>query len=488
MYKGSLVTIEDLSNGQIEDILDLAQEIEADRDAFYGLAARRIMASVFLEPSTRTRGSFEAAMKRLGGDTITTADPKSSSTAKGESLADTIRIWSSYSDLIVLRHPWEGAARLAAEYSDVPVINAGDGSHEHPTQTLLDLYTLRKEFGSLQGLSIVLCGDLKNGRTIHSLTYALSRFGTEIIFMSGEGLELPDHVMHKVETTYGRRIDKIDDPGSLKALYGDESSGEEEGAPVHAVYITASQPHMRTLFEEETELRIRSKGSQPIAIYQTRMQQERQLSRGQEDQSPRDYPRVTPRRLAGKRFKRAIVLHPLPRIDELSHEMDADPRSKYFEQARNGVPVRMALIALMLGLKPWKHGDQRAATNRAAGQTLVTPPGIQCMNPDCVAQREAQSTQAQFTFYCEPQVRLVCSYCERETFPSFYRYPWGEVYYPVEEYPSGRLDPSMCAFFLNGESAEASGLRSPKRLAGKTEGGRVRASYTRRSPGGTTDG
>ena len=157
MYKGSLVTIEDLSNGQIEDILDLAQEIEEDRSGFYGLASRRIMASLFLEPSTRTRGSFEAAMKRLGGDTITTADARSSSMEKGESLADTIRVWSGYSDLIVLRHPWEGAARLAAEYSDVPVINAGDGSHEHPTQTLLDLYTLRKEFGTLEGRKIDLC-------------------------------------------------------------------------------------------------------------------------------------------------------------------------------------------------------------------------------------------------------------------------------------------------------------------------------------------
>ena len=148
MYKGSLVTIEDLSNGQIGDILDLAQEIQENLDAFHGLTSRRIMASLFLEPSTRTRGSFEAAMKRLGGETITTADAKSSSMEKGESLADTIRVWSGYSDLIVLRHPWEGAARLAAEYSDVPVINAGDGSHEHPTQTLLDLYTLRKEFGT----------------------------------------------------------------------------------------------------------------------------------------------------------------------------------------------------------------------------------------------------------------------------------------------------------------------------------------------------
>ena len=206
MYKGSLVTIEDLSNGQIEDILDLAQEIEKDRDSFYGLASRRIMASLFLEPSTRTRSSFEFAMKRLGGDAVITADPKISSIQKGESLADTIRIYSGYSDLIALRHPWDGAARLAAEYSVVPVINAGDGSHEHPTQTLLDLYTLRKEFGTLRGLKIRLHGDLKNGRTVHSLMYGLLRFGAMIKFEAGNGLEPPSHVTSRIENDYKAEV------------------------------------------------------------------------------------------------------------------------------------------------------------------------------------------------------------------------------------------------------------------------------------------
>ena len=143
-------------------------------------------------------------MNRLGGRTITTTDARSSSMVKGESLADTVRIWSGYADLLVIRHPWEGAARLAAEYSDVPIINAGDGAHEHPTQTLLDLYTLRNEYKTLEGLRIALCGDLKNSRTVHSLIYALVRFGAEIVFVPAQGLELPDHVRHKMETVYDR--------------------------------------------------------------------------------------------------------------------------------------------------------------------------------------------------------------------------------------------------------------------------------------------
>ena len=488
MYKNSLVTIEDLSNGQIEDILNLAQRVQDDTDEFYGLASRRIMASLFLEPSTRTRGSFEAAMKRLGGDAITTADAKSSSMEKGESLADTIRIWGGYSDLIVLRHPWEGSARLAAEYSDVPVINAGDGSHEHPTQTLLDLYTLRKTYGTLQGLRIVLCGDLKNGRTIHSLTYALTRFGAEIIFMSGKGLELPDHVMRKIETAYGRQIEKIDDPGYLKSLYGDESSGDEGGAPVHAVYIIPSQPHTRALFEEETELRIRFRGNQPVAIYQTRMQQERQLNEGQADQSAGIYPKVTPQRLAGKRFKRAIVLHPLPRIDELSPEMDSDPRSKYFEQARNGVPVRMALIALMMGLVPWSQGSEDRGSPSAPEALLSHPPEFRCGNSICVSQREPQNTTPQFTFFDRPMVRLVCVYCERETRPAFFRYPWGEVFWPIEEYPHHGVDPSQCAFFLDEATARTSGLRPPKRGEQETRPAESPETVDLRTAGGASHG
>ena len=455
MYKRSLVTIEDLSNGQIEDILDLAQEIQTDPDTFYGLATRRIMASLFLEPSTRTRGSFEAAMRRLGGDVITTADATSSSMAKGESLADTARIWSGYSDLIVIRHPWEGAARLAAEYTDVPVINAGDGSHEHPTQTLLDLYTLRKELGALQGRKIVLCGDLKHGRTIHSLIYALLRFGAVVILASGEGLEIPDHVKHKMEVEYKKPIQKIRHAG-IEALYG-SGAGRDGAAPVDAIYMTPSEPHSLTLFGS---IRFSLDKDEALAFYVTRKQVERE-AKG-EDGSPKRYPRIDAKVLNRPDFSKAVILHPLPRVDELSTEVDSDRRSKYFDQARNGVPVRMALIALMLGLKPWGSYSQEGKSAKE-GLPISRPRGVHCANPECVVQKEPGSTEAQFTFFYEPRSRFVCSYCERETLPVFCGYPWGEVYHRVERISPAVLEPSRFSFFQDEASALASGLRRPKR-------------------------
>ena len=460
MYKGSLTTIEDLSNGQMEDILDLAQDIEENRDAFHGLASRRIMASLFLEPSTRTRGSFEAAMKRLGGDTVTVADTKSSSMEKGESLADTIRVWSGYSDLIVLRHPWEGAARLAAEYSDVPVINAGDGSHEHPTQTLLDIYTLRKELGTLAGRKIVLCGDLLNGRTIHSLIYALLRFGADIIYAPGEGLELPVHVLHKIEAEYNRPLQRVRHPG-LEALYG--GGADESGSEVDAIYMTPSQPHSLTLMDS-IHLEIQIDKEESFAFYVTRKQVEREGT--VEDGPGKRYPRMNAKVLQETGFSKAVIMHPLPRVDELSPTLDSDPRSKYFEQARNGVPVRMALIALMLGLKSWKHDPEERACAR--GKLAVSNPrGILCLNQRCVAQREPQNTRAEFTFFDRPSKRFVCCYCERETFPEFYAHPNGEVYHPIGESLSQPMDPSRGTFFLDEASARASSFRPSKKMAGR---------------------
>ena len=463
MYKGSLTTIEDLSNGQVEDILDLAQEIEGNRDAFHGLASSHLMASLFLEPSTRTRGSFEVAMKRLGGDTVTVADPKSSSMEKGESLADTIRVWSGYSDLIVLRHPWEGAARLAAQYTDVPVINAGDGSHEHPTQTLLDLYTLRKELGTLAGRKIVLCGDLLNGRTIHSLIYALLRFSADIIYAPGEGLELPDHVLHKIEAEYNRPLQRVRHPG-LEALY---SGGTDEGGPeVDAIYMTPSQPHSLTLIDS-IQLGIQIDKEESFAFYVTRKQVEREGTAG--DGPGKRYPRMDAKVLKETGFSKAVIMHPLPRVDELSPAIDSDPRSKYFEQARNGVPVRMALIALMLGLKPWKHGPEGGGE---AGGELPVPKtrGIVCLNQNCVSRIEPQNAEPEFTFFDRPGERFVCCYCERETFPAFYAYPYGEVYHPIEERPSRPLDPSRGTFFFDEASARASNFRPSKKMVDRVQG------------------
>ena len=463
----SVVTIEDLTNSQIEDVLDLAAEIDRDRDAFYGVASRLILASLFFEPSTRTRGSFESAMNRLGGRTITTADARSTSMAKGETLADTVRIWSGYADLMVIRHPWEGAARLAAEYSDVPVINAGDGGHEHPTQTLLDLYTLRNEYRTLEGLRIAICGDLKNSRTVHSLVYALIRFGAEIVFVPAQGLELPDHVRHKMETVYDRRIERVD-PGGLKALYGEDSGEAESSARVDALYVTPSQPHLRAMYEEGAKIDIQLQDGRPLAIYVTRQQVERDSDGSGKGGAPRAYPRVTASTMSGSDFSRAIIMHPLPRVDELSPEMDSDHRSKYFVQARNGVPVRMALISLLLGLKPWRGGLMAQPWSGDAGQVISQPNYIKCVNPDCVTQKEAQNVKAEFTFFRQPLARFVCGYCAREVQPAYFARPRGEVYYPIDQFRYPAWDASDSLFFTHVNDAESQGLR-PALIAARAE-------------------
>jgi aspartate carbamoyltransferase catalytic subunit len=192
----SLISIADLTNEEIEEIFSLADA--ADRLRAERPAAGQIMATLFYEPSTRTRLSFESAMQRLGGSVISCSDMKASSTAKGETVADTAKVVSSYADILVVRHNWDGAVQAMAEHADVPVINAGDGGHEHPTQTLCDLYTLRQEKGDLKGLTVVVCGDLKNGRTIHSLVFALARFGAHVVTLAAGGMELPQYVIERL--------------------------------------------------------------------------------------------------------------------------------------------------------------------------------------------------------------------------------------------------------------------------------------------------
>src|SRR5215831_7220678 len=200
LCKTDVVSIDDLTLPEIERIFTLADEF-ADalgRGANLAVANGLIMATLFYEPSTRTRLSFESAMHRLGGAVISSADMRASSAAKGESLADTVRIVSAYADLIVLRHPHDGAARVAAEYAPCPVLNAGDGSREHPTQTLCDLYILRRKKGHLRGLTVAICGDLKFGRTVHSLIYALARFGANIVAVPNRGMAVPDYVLERL--------------------------------------------------------------------------------------------------------------------------------------------------------------------------------------------------------------------------------------------------------------------------------------------------
>ena len=287
----NLISIADLTNEEIEEIFALADG--ADKLRAEKSAGGRIMATLFYEPSTRTRLSFESAMHRLGGAVISCADMRASSAAKGESLADTAKVVSSYSDVLVVRHHWDGAVRAMAEHADVPVINAGDGRHEHPTQTLCDLYTLRKEKGELKGLTVVVCGDLKNGRTIHSLVYALARFGANVVTLAANGMELA--------AVCNRTL------GAGLRLPLAPVAADDLGAVVtetDALYLTPQQPHQLALFTQldqsiQTRISAMASGLRYDAFYMTRKQKER-IKEGAGGGS---YPTIGDHFLREKRFK-----------------------------------------------------------------------------------------------------------------------------------------------------------------------------------------
>ncbi|MGA7923475.1 MAG: aspartate carbamoyltransferase [Thermoplasmata archaeon] len=298
-----LISIRDLSRDDIEEVLRASRRMipfATGEKAGHQLDGRLVHLA-FFEPSTRTRLSFEAAVLRLGGQCTSITDPSASSIRKGETLHDTIRMLSSYADAIVLRHPNEGAARLAAQASDKPVINAGDGAGQHPSQTLLDLATMQEAFGTLSGLRVVLLGDLKYGRTVHSLAHALAVFGSELVLSSPPSLKLPDEV---------------------------RSHLQQMGARV----------------EEQDQLHRAVRGAD--VIYVTRIQKERFGDEAEYAKVAGSY-RIDREALAGAK-PRMIVMHPLPRTGEVAAEVDGTPHAAYFRQAFLGVPVRMALLSLIL--------------------------------------------------------------------------------------------------------------------------------------------
>jgi aspartate carbamoyltransferase catalytic subunit len=285
----SLVTMDDLSNDEVEAVFSLADGMAESVSEQSGVCQGKIMASLFFEPSTRTRMSFEAAMLRLGGRVITAVDIGATSLAKGESIADMARVVGSYADIIVIRHPWEGSAKVVADYAGVPVINAGDGGHEHPTQTLLDLYTIKKERKTIKGLKVALWGDLKYGRTVHSLAYALARFGATILFRPAPGLGIPDHVVRKLTTEYG---------GELRR-YGTADQSETGGLfSLDAIYVTPSTPHQLAMMADVSLQVELEKGVD--AIYVTRLQRERRDAAKGEGDAKREYAVVDKRLLKEK--------------------------------------------------------------------------------------------------------------------------------------------------------------------------------------------
>ncbi len=296
----------DFSVEELDKLFDLASDIEKDPKKYAEVCHGKKLATCFYEPSTRTRLSFEAAMLNLGGSTLGFSEASSSSAAKGESVSDTIRVISCYADICAMRHPKEGAPMVAVSHSLIPVINAGDVGHQHPTQTLTDLMTIRSLHGNLNGFTIGLCGDLKFGRTVHSLIRALLRYNNvHFIFISPEELRIPDYI--------------IDELNEKNATYEEVIKLDDVIGKLDILYMTRVQ--RERFFNEEDYVRLK------------------------------DFYILTKEKMS-KAKKNCIVLHPLPRVNEISVEVDEDPRAAYFKQAQYGVYVRMALIMTLLGMAP----------------------------------------------------------------------------------------------------------------------------------------
>jgi aspartate carbamoyltransferase catalytic subunit len=296
-----IISIKDFSLEEINHVFKTAQTMEPLAEKGSEMLRGKILATLFFEASTRTRLSFEAAMQKLGGSTIGFAEAEMASVKKGENLADTIRTVENYADVIAMRHPLEGAARLAAEFAKIPIINAGSGAEEHPTQALLDLYTMKKEKGKIDGLKIALVGDLRYGRTVHSLAYALSLYNIELYLISPETLKMRKEVLQTIKD----KIPVI------------EKTNLEKIIPlIDVLYVTRIQ---KERFPDPAEY-AKVKGSYKIDL--------EALKEAKKD---------------------LVILHPLPRVDEIAPEVDCTQYARYFQQVWNGIVVRMALLALILG-------------------------------------------------------------------------------------------------------------------------------------------
>jgi aspartate carbamoyltransferase len=300
-FKGrSIVSIRDFSKEDMQAIVSKALEIKSGK--WSGALTGKVLATLFFEPSTRTRLSFESAMSRMGGKVIGFADPNVTSVTKGESLADTIRTVSGYCDVIAMRHSIEGSARLASQVSTVPVVNAGDGTNQHPTQTFLDLMTIQEEFGKIAGLNVGLLGDLKYGRTVHSLALALSQFGVRMVFVSPPSLRMPEDVLQQLTQS--------------QAEFSEARNVEEIKTKLQVLYVTRIQKERFVDFQEYERV------SSTYRIDRETLQ------------------------ILGKDVR---IMHPLPRVDEIAEELDNTPNAMYFRQAHNGIPTRQAVLGLVTG-------------------------------------------------------------------------------------------------------------------------------------------
>ena len=356
----SLNSILDLGVDELDGLIAIAKDIIAHPEAYWDRCAHKKLATLFFEPSTRTRLSFEAAMLELGGSVIGFSEASSSSASKGESVADTAKIVSCYADIIAMRHPKEGAPYVASQAASIPVINAGDGGHNHPTQTLADLLTISREMGRLDNLTIGLCGDLKYGRTVHSLIEAMSRYkGIQFVLISPEELKIPGFIRYNVFENQG-------------IPYTEVSSLEEAMPDLDVLYMTRIQ---RERFDDPWEYE-RLKDSYVLDTEKMRLAKEKMC-----------------------------VLHPLPRVNEISVKVDDDPRAAYFRQALNGKYMRMALILKLL---------DEAARNPV--KEAIDTTGLEydrvCRNPKCITQTEQELPQL---FRCTDKAAGIhrCVYCEQ---------------------------------------------------------------------------
>ncbi|MCM1523239.1 MAG: aspartate carbamoyltransferase [Ruminococcus sp.] len=347
----NLIDLSDVPAEWWLNVVKLASDICDDPGKYSKECSGKMMATLFYEPSTRTQMSFQAAMLRLGGTLIGFDNPATSSVAKGENLKDTTKIVSSYADILVMRHPSEGAAKAAALTADCPIINAGDGSHLHPTQTLTDMLTLYREKGRLEDLTIGLCGDLKNGRTVHSMCKALSSFkGIKFVFISAKELGMPDYIKDILR--------------EKNCVFSDDPSLEHAIGELDMLYMTRVQKERFSSEEEYNELK---------DMYRLDAQK---LNKGRSD---------------------LIVLHPLPRVDEIAMEVDDDPRAMYFKQAKYGMYVRMALIMTILK-------DPENSLPLLLGEVYSDR---QCANPNCITKSEYYLPRS----FIKCGDMLECDYC-----------------------------------------------------------------------------
>ena len=356
----SLISILDLSVEELDQLIATAKDIIAHPENYWDKCAHKKLATLFYEPSTRTRLSFEAAMLELGGSVLGFSEASSSSASKGESMADTAKILSCYADIMAIRHPKEGAPFVASNNATIPVINAGDGGHNHPTQTLADLLTISREMGRLNDLTIGLCGDLKYGRTVHSLIEAMSRYtGIKFVLISPKELKIPGFIRYNVLEKHG--------------IPYTETDSLEEAMP------------------------------QLDVLYMTRIQRER-FDDPYEYERLKDSYILTAEKM-GLAKEQMCVLHPLPRVNEISVKVDDDPRAAYFRQALNGKYMRMALILKLLE-------EAKANPIREAIDTSDLEYDRICQNPKCITQTEQELPQL---FRCTDKAADIhrCIYCEQ---------------------------------------------------------------------------